>query len=123
MDRKTATLSAAAALTIAPVIAAGSAAHAETPAVPVAASYAELLQPVPDAVERLRVADAQAAARPPRLIEAQWAPPYPHHHHHHHHHHHRAWYLSHGYYWSGGAWLLGPPPHHHHHHHHHHNHY
>ena len=59
MNRKTATLvGAAAALAAGPALATPS----PTPAVPVATSYAELLQPVPNAVEKLRQADAQ----PPR---------------------------------------------------------
>jgi hypothetical protein len=89
------------------------------PAVPVATSYADLLQPIPNAVERLQRSDAEAAARPAQLIEAQYAPPpVAHHHHHHHHHHNRRWYLRHGYSWYGGAWVLRPAHHHHHHHHH-----
>jgi hypothetical protein len=47
-----------------------------------AGSYAELLQPVPDAVAQLRATDAAAARAPARLQLAQY------HHHHHHHHHH-----------------------------------
>ena len=100
-------------------LAAGPAAMAapsfEGPAVPAAASYADLLTPIPNASERLRVAEAEDRmdAQQPQLIEAQY-----HHHHHHHHHHNRRWYLTHGYYWFGGAWVLRPPRHHHHHHHH-----
>ena len=109
MDRKIATMvGAAAALATGPALAA-------RPAVPVAASYAELLEPIPNAAERLQIADAEDAAQPARLIEAQWA----YHHHHHHHHHLRRWYMQHGYYWSGGRWVLRPVRHHHHHHHHH----
>jgi len=112
MDRKTITLvGAAAALAAGPALAASSA--AEGPAVPVAASYAELLQPIPNAVERLKLADAEADAQPARLIPAQYAA----HHHHHHHHHSRRWYQTHGYAWLGGAWVLRPAHHHHHHHH------
>jgi len=47
-----------------------------------ASSYAELLEPVPNALEALKTADA--APRPARLQLAQY------HHHHHHHHHHGA---------------------------------
>jgi hypothetical protein len=112
MDSKTATLiGAAAALTASPTLAAVD--HA--PAVPVAASYAELLTPIPNAVERLRLADAEAQAQPPQLIEAQYRAH--HHHHHHHHHHNRRWYMRNGYFWNNGAWVLRPRPHHHHHHH------
>jgi hypothetical protein len=116
MDSKTATLLGAAfALTAAPALAAPA---DSTSAVPVASSYAELLTPIPNAVERLRIAEAEAQAQPPQLIEAQYVAH--HHHHHHHHHHSRRWYMRNGYYWNNGAWALRPRPHHHHHHHHHH---
>ena len=112
MDGKIATLAGVAALAAAPAIA-----TANTPAVPVATSYAELLQPIPNATERLQLADAEDQAAAPRLIPAQWGRD---HHHHHHHHHNRAWWLpAHGYYWFGGRWTLRPVHHHHHHHHHH----
>jgi hypothetical protein len=84
-----------------------------------AQSFSELLQPIPNATEKLQIADMQAAREEPRLIEAQ----YVNHHHHHHHHHNRRWYLRNGYYWYGGAWVLRPRNNHHHHHHHHHNNY
>ncbi|HEX4198149.1 MAG TPA: hypothetical protein VHZ26_11970 [Caulobacteraceae bacterium] len=119
MHRKTVTMiGAAAALAAGPGLAGP--ANAAPPAVPVATSYAELLQPIPNAVERLKASDAEAASRPARLIDAQYGPFNRHHHHHHHHHHDRGWYLRNGYYWYGGAWTLRPR---HHHHHHHHNHY
>jgi hypothetical protein len=82
-------------------------------ALPPAASYAELLQPVPNAVERLQQADAEAAQRP-RVMKAQYVTAHHHHHHHHQHHRrHRRYYAP------------PPPPvaHHHHHHHHHQNNY
>jgi hypothetical protein len=113
MKRKTATLlGAGAALAAGPALAAVS---SQGPAVPVAASYSELFSPIPNAVERLKLADAEAQAQP-RLIQAQYVA---HHHHHHHHHHSREWYRRHGYIWSGGGWIIAPAPHHHHHHHHH----
>jgi hypothetical protein len=90
--------------------------------IPPAASYAELLEPVPDAMARIHADDATAAGDA-RVIPAQLQVGIGIGHHHHHHHHHSArWYRHHGYYWNGGAWLQGPPPrpHHHHHHHHHH---
>jgi hypothetical protein len=81
-----------------------------------ARSYAELLQPIPNAVALLMAADAVNAARAKGEAEqdrnvklAQYG--YDHHHHHHrwsHHHHHHRWYRRH---------------HHHHHHHHHHDEY
>ena len=113
MDGKIATLAGVAALAAAPALATPS-----TPAVPVASSYAELLQPIPNATERLQLADAQAQTDAPRLILAQWGRG--HHHHHHHHYRGRAWYTQHGYSWFGGRWALRPVRHHHHHHHHHH---
>jgi len=116
MDAKTATLATAtAALAAGPALAGQSLASPEAPAIPVAASYAELLEPMPNAMERLQLSDAQAAERPAALIPVQWAA------HHHHHHHTRRWYLSHGYMWSGGAWIVRPRAHHHYHHNHDHN--
>jgi hypothetical protein len=113
MDPKTATsFGAALALSAIPALAAPA---AYTPAVPVAASYAELLTPIPNAVERLKLSDAERDAQAPQLIEAQYFARR--HHHHHHHHHNRRWYRSHGYYWTNGAWALRPRHHHHHHHH------
>jgi len=120
MDTKTATLlAAAAALSSAPALA--STVH-EAP-IPKASSYADLLQPIPNATERLRAADLDTsnALEQPQLIQAQYYDNRRRHHHHHHHHHNRSWYLSHGYWWQGGAWVLRPRPHHHHHHHHHNN--
>jgi len=116
MDPKTTSLvAAAAALTAAPALAA----TPPAPAPLVATSYAELLQPVPNALERLRAADAEDAANPaPRLIRVQGVAH--HHHHHHHHHHSRRWYRAHGYVFLNGAWVVRPVAHHHHHHHHHH---
>ncbi|HEY2708439.1 MAG TPA: hypothetical protein VGI95_10325 [Caulobacteraceae bacterium] len=110
MDRLTASLLAGAAA----VIGAGPAlaTPAEASPVPLAASYADLLTPIPDAVARLQLADARADAQQPRLIEAQFR-----HHHHHHHHHNRRWYMNNGYAWLNGAWVLHPRRHHHHHHH------
>lgn len=109
MNGRTATLmGAAAALAASPALAT----PAQPSPVPVAASYAELLEPVPNAIGLLKLAQAQEDVAPPQLIQAQY-------HHHHHHHHHRAWYLRHGYVWLNGAWVLRPR----HHHHHHHNHY
>jgi hypothetical protein len=122
MDGKVATLAGVVALAAAPAIA-----MANTPVVPVATSYAELLQPIPNATERLQLADAQDQARDAMLIPAQWNGNNHHHHHHHHNHYSRYWYQQHGYYFYGGRWVLRPVRryHHHHHnyHHHHHNYY
>jgi hypothetical protein len=84
-----------------------------------AESFAELLQPIPNASEQLRVADMQAERDAPRLVRVQYDQH--HHHHHHHHHHNRRWYMRNGYYWYNGGWVLRPRRDHHHHHHHHHN--
>lgn len=74
---------------------------------PVANSYAELLTPIPNAIEQLKVSDALLRAQDGNAarVEKVW------HHHHHHwyrHHHHHHWYHHH---------------HHHHWYHHHHHHY
>jgi len=100
MDRKIAT-----GVGIAAALAAGPSLAAQTvngPAVPVAASYAELLQPIPDAQARLAQSDAEAAARPAVLIPVQYAE-------HHHHHSNNSWRRHHRYH--------RPPARHHHHHH------
>ncbi|MFY9841015.1 MAG: hypothetical protein WAK55_32010 [Xanthobacteraceae bacterium] len=75
-----------------------------------AASYRDLLEPVPDALNALKVDDARIAAGKTQG-EERMAQYYYHHHHHHHHHHHR-WYER----------VLPRPYYHHHHHHHHHHH-
>jgi hypothetical protein len=77
-------------------------------------SYAELLQPIPNATALLKAVDSADAARAeveakrnPNVRLAQYWDYYPHHHHHHH--HHNSYYQ--------------PPYYHHHHHHHHHSYY
>jgi hypothetical protein len=71
-------------------------------------SYAELLQPIPNAAALLKAVDAVDAARAeaeakqkPNMRLAQYWDYYPHHHHHHHH-----------------SYYYRRPYHHHHHHHH-----
>lgn len=108
MDRKVATLVGAISA-LAPVGAAQAAPEAPAP-LSRAASYAQLLAPVPNAVETLKADDETRA----KAAEAQVAQYYDdddgwrrrrwYHHHHHHH----------DYYWRRRRW------HHHHHHHHHH---
>ncbi len=76
-----------------------------------AASYADLLAPIPNAVALMKADDAVRTQVPAagyagdvELVDGYYYNPYTpnyHHHHHHHHHHHQAYY------------------HHHHHHHHH----
>ncbi len=87
--------------------AAGQATPAEPspPTLPSAQSYAELLTPIPNAVEMLRADNAAQATRPRARVQlAQY-----HHHHHHHHHHHNGFFpgaIIGGI--IGGA--LAPPP-------------
>jgi hypothetical protein len=85
-----------------------------------ARSYAELLDPIPNAVAVLRAVEAAEAARVEEDADAgvQLVGYHHHHrwwyrHHHHHHHHHRWWYYHHHHHRY----------HHHHHHHHHHHRY
>jgi len=83
---------------------------------PAARSYAELLDPIPNALALLMALDAAQAsagladpqAQSPDVKLAQY---YHHHHHHHHHHHYRRYYHHHHHH------------HYYHHHHHHHHHY
>lgn len=99
--------------------AAGSAQAAPAPAdVLHASSFAELLQPIPNAAATLQAVDEAApAAAHEDLHVAQL---YYHHHHHHHHHHH-------GFYRRYAPRVVVVPRyrfrHHHHHHHHHHSFY
>lgn len=55
-------------------------------------SYADLLQPIPNATEVLKAHNAklmeQARSAPPELERVQWHRDGEHRHHHHHHHHH-----------------------------------
>jgi len=83
MDKNT-PLRIAAAISALVALPAAAAEPPSAPAVPQAQSYAELLDPIPNAAERLRVADTQDPA-PARLIEAQYYPTATAHHHHHHH--------------------------------------
>jgi hypothetical protein len=81
-------------------------------------SYADLLEPIPNAGKVLQALDEQTPAKPAEA-NVQLAQYYYHHHHHHHHHHHG--------YWRRGAVIVVPHRrwyhHHHHHHHHHHGYY
>lgn len=92
-----------------------SAAVPREPALPPAQSFSDLLQPIPNAVEKLKTSDAQelANARGAELIQTRW-----HHHHHHHAHYYRRWRRS---YWgySYAPYFWGRYHRHHHHHHHH----
>ncbi len=86
--------------------------------IPEAHSYADLLEPVPDARARIHADDAMAAAQP-RVMPVGINIGINLHDHHHHHHHNARWYRGHGYFWNGQVWVQGPPPpptywHHHH---------
>lgn len=91
------------------------------PAVAPAQSYADLLQPIPNAVEKLQVADAQEAAglHGGQLIKAQY---YHHHHHHHHHAHYYRRYYG-GSYYNYNRYYYRHRHYYHHHHHHHYRYY
>jgi hypothetical protein len=71
-----------------------------------AASYRDLLNPVPNALEALKADDARLAGTPADEVKLAQD------HHHHHHHHHAAPRV-----------IVVPPRHRHHHHHHHHHHH
>jgi len=76
-----------------------------------AASYRDLLNPVPNALEALKADDARLANTPPDQVKVAQVGVVVGHHHHHHHHHHVA------------PRVVIVPPHRHHHHHHHHHHH
>jgi len=92
-------------------------------------SYADLLEPIPNATSLLRAIDESAPA--PAAGENVELAQYYYHHHHHHHHHHHGFYG--GYRYGGDYDEYGPRVivvpryrryyHHHHHHHHHHSFY
>lgn len=88
-------------------------------------SYADLLQPIPNAAATLRAVNEQA---PPQSADAnvQLAQFYYHHHHHHHHHgfwhHHHHGYWHHHHHHYGPRVIVVPPRRYYHHHHHHHHH-
>jgi hypothetical protein len=123
MTRKTTMLCSAAAFALIGAMI-GPAPSALADPVPAAASYADLLEPVPDARARLQADDAMADDK--MVGNARMIPAGLNiglginlHHHHHHHHHSARWYRGHGYYWNGRFWMQGPPPpppywHHHH---------
>ena len=82
-------------------------------------SYAELLEPIPNAGALLQAIDE--AAPPKADSNVQLAQFYYHHHHHHHHHHH-AFYPRYRYYDAPVVVVPRYRRYHHHHHHHHHHH-
>jgi hypothetical protein len=86
-----------------------------------ASSFADLLEPIPNAAALLKAVDEQGPA--PKANENVQLAQYYYHHHHHHHHH--GFYRR--YYDEGPAVIVVPRyrryHHHHHHHHHHHSFY
>jgi hypothetical protein len=72
-------------------------------------SFADLLEPIPNAAALLQAVDESAPARSANVQLAQVIVVGPHHHHHHHHHAYRR------------VIVVPARRHHHHHHHHHHN--
>jgi hypothetical protein len=84
-------------------------------------SYADLLEPIPNAARTLQALEEQAPAKPGEA-NVQVAQFY--YHHHHHHHHHGYWHHHHHHgYWRGGVVVVPRRRYHHHHHHHHHSSY
>jgi hypothetical protein len=81
-------------------------------------SYAELLEPIPNAASLLKAVDE---SKPVLSADenVQLAQFY-HHHHHHHHHHHGYYRGGYGYDGYGPRVVIVPRYRHHHHHHHHH---
>jgi hypothetical protein len=81
-------------------------------------SYADLLQPIPNASRTLQALEEQAAAEPAgaNVQLAQFV------YHHHHHHHHHGYYRDRDYY-RGGVVVVPRRRYYHHHHHHHHHHH
>ncbi|MEP6836726.1 MAG: hypothetical protein ABJA75_01640 [Bradyrhizobium sp.] len=80
-------------------------------------SYADLLEPIPNAVALLQAVDESAPA--PGTENVQLAQFYYHHHHHHHHHN---FYRHHHSYYPRVVVVPRYRRYHHHHHHHHHHH-
>ena len=86
-------------------------------------SYADLLEPIPNAAKVLQALDEQAPPEAePKVQLAQW------YHHHHHHHHHHGYWRGYGYgpgygYGYGPRVYVVPRRYYHHNHHHHHHHW
>ncbi len=81
-------------------------------------SYADLLEPIPNAVALLQAVDESTPAQTTENMQlAQF------YHHHHHHHHHHSFYRHHHSYYPRVIVAPRYRRHHHHHHHHHHSFY
>ena len=83
-----------------------------------ASSYADLLEPIPNALAVLRAVDAAEAARSEQTAETDATVVQVQYHHHHnrwrrHHHHHNRWWFRHHHHHHHNRWWR----HHHHHHH------
>jgi hypothetical protein len=78
-------------------------------------SFADLLEPIPNAARLLQAVDESAPATDPNVQLAQLVIGIGRAHHHHHHHHHHAY--------RPRIVIVPPRRHHHHHHHHHHSSY
>lgn len=112
MRTKTMMLTGAAAIALTGGAVAAPAAMADP--IPPAASYADLLEPVPDAMARIHADDAMGSGDArvvPAGINIDIGLG-----HHHHHHHNARWFREHGYFWNGRVWVQGPPPYWHNHH-------
>jgi hypothetical protein len=83
-----------------------------------AKSYAELLDPIPNARARLQAAADRAANQDGEVGNVELVQYRYYHHHHHHHHHHRYYHHHHHHHHFWRRYH-----HHHHHHHHHHDYY
>lgn len=109
MQHKTMMMTGAAALALAGGTMVAPMANADP--IPVAASYADLLEPVPDAMARVHADDARME-QDARMIPAQLGIGIGinlHDHHHHRQYRSPRWYRSHGYAWNGRVWVIGPP--------------
>jgi hypothetical protein len=82
-------------------------------------SFAELLQPIPNAASLLQAIDESA---PAQSADENIQPVQFYHHHHHHHHHHNGYGRYYGYDVAPRVIIVPRRYRHHHHHHHHHHH-
>ena len=84
-------------------------------------SFAELLEPIPNAASLLQAIDESA---PAQSVDENIQPAqFYHHHHHHHHHHHNGYGRYYGYDEYAPRVIIVPRRYRHHHHHHHHHHH
>jgi hypothetical protein len=81
-------------------------------------SFADLLEPIPNAAALLKAVDESRPA--PSADENVQLAQFYHHHHHHHHHHHSQYRRGYGYDYAPRVIIVPRRYRHHHHHHHHH---